>query len=102
MAMVCEICGSTDLVKQEGFFVCQNCGTKYTVEEARKLLGNVPTTDVARPVAPQQSSADQELKNLYQVARRARDDNNGETAEKYYDMIQIKDPNSWEAAFYTV
>lgn len=102
MAMVCEICGSTDLVKQEGFFVCQNCGTKYTVEEARKLLGNVPTADVARPVAPQQSSADQELKNLYQVARRARDDNNGETAEKYYDMIQIKDPNSWEAAFYTV
>ena len=37
-AMVCEMCGSQDLVKQDGMFVCQNCGTKYSVEEAKKLL----------------------------------------------------------------
>ena len=41
-----------------------------------------------------------ELKNLYEIARRAKDANNSEKAEKYYDMILIKDPNSWEAAFY--
>lgn len=40
-AMVCEMCGSQDLVKQDGMFVCQNCGTKYSVEEAKKLLGTV-------------------------------------------------------------
>lgn len=36
--LVCEMCGSNDMVKDEGLFVCQSCGTKYTVEEARKLL----------------------------------------------------------------
>lgn len=34
--LTCEMCGSTDLMKQEGVFVCQSCGCKYSVEEARK------------------------------------------------------------------
>ena len=36
--LICEMCGSTDLVKQDGVFVCQSCGTKYTVEEAKKMM----------------------------------------------------------------
>ena len=36
--MTCEMCGSTDLVKKEGLFECQSCGTKYSVEEAKKML----------------------------------------------------------------
>ena len=35
---VCEMCGSSDLLKQDGLFVCQSCGTKYTTEDAKKLL----------------------------------------------------------------
>lgn len=34
----CEMCGSTELIKQDGLFVCQACGCKYTVEEAKKLM----------------------------------------------------------------
>lgn len=34
----CEMCGSTDLVKENGFFVCQSCMCKYTVEEAKKMM----------------------------------------------------------------
>ncbi|MBQ3501749.1 MAG: TFIIB-type zinc finger domain-containing protein, partial [Oscillospiraceae bacterium] len=30
-SMTCEMCGNNDLVKQDGYFVCQYCGTKYTV-----------------------------------------------------------------------
>lgn len=37
-ALVCEMCGSTDLVKENGLFVCQSCGIKYTAEEARKMM----------------------------------------------------------------
>ncbi len=37
-AIVCEMCGGNDLIKQDGYFVCQHCGTKYTLEEAKKLL----------------------------------------------------------------
>ena len=34
----CELCGSTDIMKEEGFFVCQHCGCKYSLEEARKMM----------------------------------------------------------------
>lgn len=37
-ALVCEMCGSTDLVKENGLFVCQSCGIKYSLEEARKMM----------------------------------------------------------------
>lgn len=40
-AFVCELCGSNDIVKENGLFVCQHCGTKYTADEARKLMGTV-------------------------------------------------------------
>ena len=44
--LVCEMCGSTELVKQDGFFVCESCGCKYTVEEAKKMMieGTVDVT----------------------------------------------------------
>ena len=40
-AIMCELCGSNDVVKQGEYFVCQHCGTKYTVEDAKKLIGTV-------------------------------------------------------------
>ena len=36
-ALTCEMCGSTNLIKEDGIFVCQSCGTKYSVEEAKKM-----------------------------------------------------------------
>lgn len=41
---VCELCGNTNFIKEEGMFVCQGCGTKYTVEEAKKLTGAADNT----------------------------------------------------------
>lgn len=43
-----------------------------------------------------------ELNNMYLLARRAKNENNYENAHKYYELVLIKDPNSWEAIFYTV
>lgn len=97
--LTCEMCGSTDLVKQDGMFVCQSCGTKYSVEEAKKMMIE-GTVDVSGSTVKVDTSG--ELANLYQIARRAKDDNNGENAAKYYDMILVKDPTSWEASFYVV
>ena len=95
-ALTCEMCGSTNLLKQDGVFVCQSCGTKYSVEEAKKMMVE-GTVDVTGTVKVDTSD---ELKNLYEVARRAKDSNNSESAAKYYDMILVKDPKSWEANFY--
>ena len=40
----CEMCGSTDIIKQDGVFVCQSCGIKYSLEEAKKLMVEVSGT----------------------------------------------------------
>ena len=87
----CPNCGASiqlDDDRNEGF--CSYCGSKIKVQEAQKLMiegtVKVDTSD--------------ELANLYQIARRAKDADNSENACKYYDMILVKDPNSWEATFY--
>lgn len=36
--LTCEMCGSTDLIKKDGVFVCQFCDCKYSVEEAKKIM----------------------------------------------------------------
>ena len=43
--LTCEMCGSTDLMKQDGVFVCQSCGTKYSVEEAKKMMVDAMRND---------------------------------------------------------
>lgn len=91
-AMVCEMCQSNDLIKQDGYYVCQNCGTKYSVEDAKKLLveGTVKIDNTEK------------INNLYVLARQARKSNDSENAVKYYDLIKQEDPNSWEACFFNV
>ena len=52
-AIRCELCGNNQLIKKDGFFQCEYCGTKYTLEEAKKLIisgsvqveGDVKTKD---------------------------------------------------------
>lgn len=34
----CEMCGSNRLIKIDGVYQCEFCGTKYTPEEAKKLI----------------------------------------------------------------
>lgn len=97
-ALTCEMCGSTDLIKQNGVFVCQSCGTKYSLEEAKKMM-IAGTVNVAGTVKVDMS---EKLKNLYTIARRAKDEDNSENAAKYYDLILQEDPESWEASFYLI
>ena len=89
-AMVCEMCGSNNIIKQDGVYLCQNCGTKYSVEEAKKLIGIVKVDKT------------EETEKLLVLARRARKDGNSENAEKYYGLVLQEDPNNWEAAFFQV
>lgn len=94
--LTCEMCGSTKLIKQDGVFVCQSCGCQYSVEEARKMMIE-GTVDIQGTVKVDVSD---KVKNLYVMARRAKDDANAELASKYYEMITFENPNDWEALFY--
>ena len=87
-ALICELCGSNDIVKQGGYFVCQHCGTKYTVEEAKKILGTVKIDKT------------DDVKKLLVLARRAKKEKNDEKADKYYEMVIMEDPENWEAVFF--
>ena len=46
------MCGNTDLLKNDGVFICQSCGTKYSVEEAKKMIvdGGYDPNYGARPL----------------------------------------------------
>lgn len=64
--LTCEMCGSTDLMKQDGVFVCQSCGTKYSVEEARKIMVE-GTVEVAGTVKIDDSA---KIDNYYTMAEK--------------------------------
>ncbi|MBQ9848389.1 MAG: hypothetical protein IJO64_04960 [Clostridia bacterium] len=89
--LTCEMCGGTDLIKQDGAFVCQNCGMKYSVEEAKKMMveGTVKVDNSDR------------VKNYYELARTAKAEDDSSTAAKYYTLILEEVPDSWEAKFYS-
>ncbi len=90
-ALVCEMCGSQDLIRQDGLYVCQSCGTKYTPDDAKKLMIEVTGTVKI-------DKSDETAKRLA-LAKRAYTDRNYAEAEKYYDLVLQEDPNNWEAAF---
>ncbi len=96
--LTCEMCGSTDLMKQDGVFVCQSCGCKYSVEEAKRMMVE-GTVDVKGTVKVDHSD---ELKKYYQAARNARGTGDDISALRHYEKISAEDPDSWEAAFYLV
>ena len=88
--LMCEMCGSNMVTQEGGFYVCQACGTKFPVKDH--------TTSENYQSPGGESS--QELDNLYELARRARDSGDSEFGLKYYSEILIKEPYDWEAQFY--
>lgn len=104
------MCGSNNILKQDTFYVCQDCGVKYTPEEAKKLL--VEITDEIKTNAEEPSNNNEQkdeslnldglnkeeriakLKEL--VNNAAKEEKNGEKVEQLYKMILQEDPNEWE------
>ena len=86
-AMVCELCGSNDIVKQDGLYVCQHCGTKYSLEEAKKIMVEIDIT--------------KKLANIYERARKSIEVNDLAHAAEYYKEILDENPDDWEAYFYS-
>lgn len=99
-ALVCELCGSNDFSKENGYFVCQHCGTKYSLEEARKLIVEIQgSVDISGSTikVDNTSFVERYLAN----ARRAKQKGDWEEAEKYYNMVEQNEPSNIEAIFYS-
>lgn len=97
--LTCEMCGSTDLIKQDGVFVCQTCGCKYSIEEAKKIMVE-GTVDVSGSTVKVDN--ERKIENLRTLADRAKAEGDTETAAKYFEELLKEDPNNWEANFYTI
>ena len=91
--LTCELCGSTDLIKTDGVFVCQACGCKYSIEEARKMM--VEGVVEVRGTVKQDRS--DELVRLLELARGGIDSNNSKDAESYAMRALEIDLNSGKA-----
>lgn len=78
----CELCGSTEVTKIDGLYQCNHCKTKYTAQEAAKLLQDVKI------------DRSNELENYIVLARRAKEEDNAKNAEKYYELALHIDPSN--------
>lgn len=92
-ALQCEMCGSQDLVKNEGVFVCQSCGTKYSVEEAKKMMVE-GTVDVKGTVKVDKSN---EVEKLLKLAKTSVESLNGEEGYNYANRVLEIDPENSQA-----
>lgn len=95
--LTCEMCGSTDLMKQDGVFVCQSCGCKYSVEEAKKMMveGTVEVTGTVR--VDDSSAKKEQINNYLEMAKTALDGEDIEGVVSYCDRILEIDRDNYEA-----
>ena len=106
--IVCEMCGDSNLIKQDGLFVCQTCGCKYTLEEARKMMVEVDGAEapaastgaqtVAEITGAGLSTKDQQLiENYLSICENAQKSMDTVTTVEYSDKIIELDPNNYLA-----
>ncbi|MDE7363897.1 MAG: tetratricopeptide repeat protein, partial [Ruminococcus sp.] len=93
--LTCEMCGSIDLLKQDGVFVCQTCGTKYSVEEAKKMMIE-GTVEVSGTVKVDNTD---KLKNYLEMAESAYQAGNKGEAETYCNRVIEIEPQNYKAWF---
>ena len=88
-ALKCELCGSNDIVKHDGLFVCQHCGTKYSPDEAKKIMveGTIKINNI------------DSAQNYLVLARNALKANNYRDAEAYSNKVLEIEPKAGDAWF---
>lgn len=82
----CELCDGTEFIKEGGMFVCQGCGTKYSMEEAKSMMrevGDDAAPAAGAPVVPMGNPNQQQIDNLLVLATTAYEAQNYAEAETY-------------------
>ena len=95
---ICTQCGGqieVDDSKEAG--ICQFCGTAFITEKV--IHQYVTQNNFAGATINIQGGIEDE--NLYMLARRAVEQNNVADILKYYGQLVERNPNDWEAVFYS-
>ncbi len=91
--LTCELCGSADIIKKDGVFTCENCGTKYTLEEAKKML----VEGVVNVQGVVQVDDSNRLSNYFIQAKTAYETGEIDKAKEYCDKILENNANYEQA-----
>lgn len=100
-AIVCELCGSNDMIKKESYFECQHCGTKHVLKDnVKKIEIKNSNHRLEHPVVGMESSVNfksfsrkdliLELEGFIENARRTKNENNAEKSFECYDTFLAK------------
>lgn len=104
-ALVCEICGGKLMGKPGGIFECDSCGMEYSTEWARAKIQEIRGTVKVEGTVEVQGKVEVDnsayVKKYLENARRSKEKEDWEEAEKYYNMVEQNDPNNIEAIFYS-
>ena len=88
----CEVCGSSDLTKSDGVFVCDYCGAKYTLQEVQGMIS--AKTEVSGSVSIDNSS---KTEAYVRLAHDAYADGQYRESEQYVSKALESDPSSSDA-----
>ena len=96
--IVCEMCNSTNIVKDGGVFVCQACGMKYSLEEARSMMKEVSDSEIGSGSAlVTNDKNNQQILNLLELARVSYSSKNYAETEKFCNQVIAIDATNYEA-----
>lgn len=95
----CEMCGGTDLIKEDSVFVCQSCGVKYSLEEAKKMMveGTVNVQGVVK--IDVSDTIKERVSTWRRIADDAFDNTNYDEAYTYYCKIVEQQVDDWFATY---
>ena len=88
--MICEMCESMTFLKEEGMYICQGCGMKFSAEEAKKLMKEVDNMSA-------KSINTEKIDNMMKLAQNAIDQANNTEAESYANKILEFDSENAQA-----
>lgn len=92
----CQVCGSSDIVKQDDVFVCQSCGVKYTAQNIKDMVGQAGIS-----TSEEEVMNPKEIPNLLILAHRCLGENIPK-ARDYYEEVLRMDPDNEEAIKYSL
>ena len=100
--LVCDNCGSPDVVVQDGILICQACGTRFILEKyEKKVLKNKVAEETSHTETPKDSSHIEEqedyIEELLRRARAKHKENLDMEAALIADKILKHDPKIAEA-----